>query len=372
MGRPSDNPSPRLRARAFGATLLAAVAVLCALQAAVAEAVPRSFFGVSAVRPNAADYHRMGDMGVGSVRIEIAWGQVQPKRNADFNWNVVDQRFRRAATFGVRPQPILFGSPPYISGGEYGHVVAPVKRKAHRKAWQRFVTATAERYGPDGAFWRQSPGLNSKLAPGNWIIWNEQNARNFWHPKANPREYATLLRISRSALDEVNPEISITTGGMFGYPKKKKVSLPAKKFLKQLYRQKRMKKVIDAVSLHPYATALGGVKKQVKDARKILKRSDRTAGIVIGEIGWASGGKPKNNFLIKSKSKQRTLLKRAYGLFLKKRKNWNIRNVFWFTFRDNHEAEVCVWCPKAGLLNHKGKLKPAGKAYRGLINRHAR
>ena len=373
MGRLSDSPSPRVPARlrsrlAPAAGLALALGVLL-VAAGPASAVPRSFFGVSAVQPTPADFKQMSDLGIGTVRIEIAWGSVQPTRKSGYNWNAVDQRFRRAATYGVRPQPIVFGSPPYISGGEYGRVVAPVDRKGHREAWKRFVTAAAERYGPGGTFWLTSPVLDGDLAPRNWIVWNEQNARNFWHPKANPKEYATLLRISRNAFDAAEPSIRITTGGMYGFPKKS-TSLAAVKYLKKLYRERGVARAVDAVSLHPYSSGVGGVKDQVKDARKVIKRADPSAGIVIGEIGWASGGQPKSNFLIKSRSRQRDLLERAYRLFLDNRGSWNIRSVYWFTFKDNRDAEVCIWCPKAGLVNEKGKLKPSGQAYRGLIARH--
>jgi hypothetical protein len=371
MGLPTRRTNSRLPARIALRSLLAVAltAIGFAALAAPAGAVPKSFFGVSAVQPSAADFKRMGEVGVGTVRIEIAWGAVQSEKNAPYNWNVYDQRFRRAAAYGVRPQPILFGSPPHISGGDYGHVVAPVDRKSHREAWQKFVTAAADRYGPGGTFWLTSPTLDGDLAPKDWIIWNEQNARNFWHPSANPKEYARLLRLSREALDAAADGLEITTGGMYGFPKKG-TSIPAVKYLKRLYKEKRMTKVIDAVSLHPYSSGIGGVKDQIKDARKVMDRAGaRNAQIVIGEIGWASGGEPKNNFLIKTKSRQRALLERAFRLFLDKRKSWNIRNVYWFTFRD-HTADVCIWCAKAGLLNQKGKLKPAGESYKGLVQRH--
>jgi hypothetical protein len=350
---------------------VAAAALSFAALAAPANAVPKSFFGVSAVQPTAGDFKRMGDIGVGTVRIEIAWGAVQAEKNGPYNWNVYDQRFRRAAAYGVQPQPILFGSPPHISGGEYGHVVAPVDSKGHREAWKKFVTAAADRYGPGGTFWVTSPTLDSNLAPEDWIVWNEQNARNFWHPSANPKEYARLLRLSREALDAAADGLSITTGGMYGFPKKG-TSIPALKYLKKLYKERGMKKIIDAVSLHPYSSDIRGVKDQVKDARKVMDRAGaRKAKIVIGEIGWASGGEPKNNFLIKSKSRQRKLLEQAFRLFLGNRKSWGIRNVYWFTFRD-HTADVCIWCAKAGLLNEKGKLKPAGESYQGLVARNTR
>jgi hypothetical protein len=251
-------------------------------------------------------------------------------------------------------------------------VKPPIESKNDRKRWQAFVRAAVGRYGPGGSFWKDHPHLDATLAPGDWIMWNEMNARNFWWPKVDPGEYAALLRISRKALDEVNPAISITTGGMFGSPSHEN-SMKATKFLKQLYRLNGIAPIIDSVSVHPYASGIGGVKSQIKDLRKVIKRAgDGGAGLLVGEIGWASGGTPKSYFLIKDKKAQKRLLKQSYRLFLKKRGSWNLRGAFWFSLNDYSGEEVCHWCPKAGLFSKKGKLKPSGKAYRSLVKKNAR
>ncbi len=363
----TNKPSPRKLSR----TLLPALAVaLCAAligAAAASAAVPRTFFGISAVRPSPNDYSGMASrVGAGSVRIEIGWPSVQASKHAAFNWNGIDQRFRRAAAFGLRPLPIVFGTPSFIDH-DPDHVTAPVHGKAERKQWQNFVRAAAQRYGPGGEFWRQSPALDSRLAPKNWLVWNEQNARAYWYPKASPKQYARLLRVSRKAFDDVDPDILITTGGMFGYPENKH-SMKAKKFLKRLYRQRGAKAAIDAVSIHPYAGNIKAVKKQVKDARFVMNQAgDHRAKLLIGEIGWASGGHPKNYFLIKNKKIQKRLLQKSYKLLLHKRKRWGIVGAYWFTYRDSKDDPVCNWCPKAGLLNKHGKFKPAGHAYKRLV-----
>ena len=373
---PSTNASPCARSRlprlalALLATLLAALAIASAAQAAA----PRTFFALSAVRPVPADFARMGQIGAGAYRVEIAWPSVQPQRGK-FNWNDVDKRFRQAATFGLAPQPIIFGAPEWVTGdGE--HVRGPVKEAHQRRQWKRFAAAVVRRYGPGGGFWTTS-ALEQNLAPRNWIIWNEQNARAFWHPKASPRQYSKLLEITREAFDSVNPALRMTVGGMYGYPIHEK-AMGAKVFLKKLYEVNGTRELIDGVSVHPYAGQINGVKKQTRQVRRVMNRAgDRRASLYVGETGWASAGRDTGsfNFLIKNKKGQARLLKRAYRFFLNKRERWRIRGVSWFTWRDfggDGGHEVCGWCPKAGLLNRRSKPKPAGKAFASLIEKHAR
>jgi hypothetical protein len=372
--RQVETVARRSRRTAVAATAFAA-AILCllALASLAQAAAPRSFFGLSAVRPVPADFKRMADLGAGAHRVEISWGSVQSKRNGEFNWNGPDQRFRRAATFGLRPTPIVFGSPSFATG-ESKHIRPPVKSRAAREGWKKFVTAAVRRYGPGGTFWLGSPTLDPRLAPPNWIIWNEQNARAFWHPKASPKQYARLLRITRRGIDEVKPRVRMTIGGMYGYPGHAD-SMNAAKFLKRLYRQRRAKELIDGVSVHPYAGRLKGVKRQTRALRRVMNQAgDRSAALWIGETGWASGGSTKGGFqfMIKNKRGQARLLKQAHRFFLNKREQWNIRRVFWFAFRDYGGDPVCSWCPKAGLLNKRSQMKPSGKAYTRLIGRHVR
>ena len=367
---PCKSPN-RSRARRLPALAVVALLLLTIGVSSAAAAVPRTFFGISVVRPNASDFKGIANkVNAGSVRIEIAWPSVQGKKNAPFFWDNIDKRFRQAATYGLRPQPVLFGTPEFISHTP-GLITPPVRNDKQLKHWQSFVRAAAKRYGPGGSFWDESPALNGGLAPKNWIVWNEQNARAYWNPKASPKKYAKLLAASRKGFDAADPGILMTVGGMFGYPENKN-SIAAKEFLKKLYRVKGAGKLIDAVSLHPYAGKIGAVKEQVSDARKVMDHSgDRNAKIIIGEIGWASGGSPKDYFLIKNKKGQDKLLKQSYNLFLHKRKAWGITSVYWFTYRDYGGNEVCNWCPQAGLLTKKGKFKPAGESYKKLVAKKA-
>lgn len=355
-----------LLAVALIATLLCSLAAAAPSQAAV----PSTFFSLSTVRPVPADYARISQIGAGAVRVEIGWPSVQPAKGADLNWRETDKRFRQAATFGLAPQPVIFGAPGFVTGDD-NHVRGPVQTASERRQWKRFAAAALARYGPGGEFWVSS-ALDQGLAPKNWIIWNEQNARAFWHPKAAPGEYATLLEITREAFDTVDPTVKMTIGGMYGYPIHPK-ALGAKKFLNKLYKRNGTKQLIDGVSVHPYAGQVSGVKKQVKMLRRVMnKAGDRSASLYIGETGWASSGRDTGafNFLIKSKKGQARLLKKSYNFFLNKREKWRIRGVSWFTWRDfgnDGGHEVCGWCPKAGLLNQRNKVKPAGEVFASLV-----
>jgi hypothetical protein len=366
---PSPRPTESRRRRrslasasALGLTLLS-----LAFTAAAEAAVPRSFFGLSAVRPTQSDFERMGESGAGSFRVEIAWPAVAQKKRGPLVWAGTDSRFLNAATAGLEPVPIIFGTPRFISG-DGRHVRGPVKGRAQRQAWEQFVEAAAQRYGPGGDFWTEHPTLDPGLAPVRWIIWNEQNARPFWHPAADPAGYAKLLRATRRGVDRVDPSLKLTVGGMYGFPRNSK-SISAKSFLKQLYRQPGAKQLIDGVSVHPYASGINGVERQVKDLRQVMDRAgDRRAYLYIGETGWASGG-PRRSFLVKNRAKQAKLLKRSYELFLARRERWRVESVFWFTWRDYPGDPICNWCPKAGLLNERGKLKPSGEAFEALIDK---
>lgn len=362
-------PKPATRITLLVLSLIVPLLASLAFAAPSRAAAPADFFGLTVVRPAEGDLQRTADAGSGLHRIEISWRVVQKELDGDYNWAPIDKRFIDAADAGMQPLPILFGTPEFVTKRE-GILVPPTRSKKFRQEWQRFAATAIARYGPGGALWTNSlfGGPDGSFAPDEWIVWNEQNARAFWHPKASPSEYAKLLKITRRAVRSQNEDIKLIVGGMYGFPQHEK-AMDAEPFLKRLYKQKNMAKAIDGVSVHPYAPGFKGVKKQVRTARKIMNKSgDGKASIYVGEIGWASAG-PEKSFLVKSKQRQAKLLNRSIGLLLKKRLKWNIHGVFWFTFQDYAGDPVCNWCPKAGLFNRKGKPKPAFEAWKKLVDR---
>lgn len=357
---------PRAGAIVVAAALLLTL-VWLGLRPAGAEAVksvPKSFFGTVAVGPTQQDFNKMGRGNVGSFRVIVGWRSIQKRRKGPYRWNGIDATMTRLAQNGVRPVPVLVGTPRFISKRD-DKIIPPTRSKRDRREWSDFVHAAVARYGPDGGFWTANPGLGGEPAR-DWLVWNEQNARPFWRPKPKPREYAKLLKISSKAIKDVDRGATVVTGGMFGEPQDSR-SLSAKSFLKRLYRVKAARGRIDAVSVHPYAGGLSGVKRQIKTARKIMNsHGGRNTQIQIGEFGWSTGG-PGNSRLIKSKRGQARLIGDAARLFANKRKRWKLESALVYLFRDLPEPIACQWCQKSGMFTNKGKAKPSWRAYKRVI-----
>jgi exo-beta-1,3-glucanase (GH17 family) len=109
---------------------------------------------------------------------------------------------------------------------------------------------------------------------------------------------------------------------------------------------------------------LGGVKRQVKSGRRIVKRAgDRKAGVWVTEIGWASDG-PPNNPYVKGLDGQARMLTRSLSLLERRRRTYRVRGVFWYAWRDKAGGSaICDWCGSAGLRKRDGSAKPSWDAF---------
>ena len=359
----------------LGAVLGAAV--LCALLAAAASApAPRGFFGVT---PQASlsdkDFEIMGDAKVGTLRFEMRWAGIDPtSASGDYDWAGADYVIGEAARNGVRTLPFIYSTPDWVAkrDGTCKHECGPFapRNGPARKAWKNFLEAAVERYGTRGEFWAEHPEIPSEPVRA-WQLWNEQNSPSFYKPRPNVKAYSKLLRTGHDAIIGVDRKAEIVLGGMFSTPLQgRKPAIAAWKYLKRLYRVKGAKRSFDGVAPHPYAAKL----KKAPGNRTVLaqlalfraamrKGGDRNADLWITEIGWSSenGGNPLN----RGASGQANRLEQAFKYFQKKRRKLNIRNVTWYSWRDNLAADVglCAWCPKSGLLEEDYDGKPSLRAF---------
>ncbi len=239
-------------------------------------------------------------------------------KTSGFNWDGLDARFRQAAVFGLRPQPVIvFGTPAFISSHDGNAVVGAGQGQeaAARPGWRSSARPSPLR--PRRLFWTQNPDLDG-AGP-------EQLARS--GTSRTPATSGTRRRarsstrsccaITRRAFDDVDPQLKITTGGMYGIPghRSRSTRRSSSSGCTGEGRQEGDRRGRPA----PVRSNVEGVKEQVKDARKGSSRGGDAARLVVGEIGWASAGKPKNYFLIKSKQGQKRLLSKTYKLLLNKR-----------------------------------------------------
>ena len=124
--------------------LLALAAAL--LAPAAAQALPRGFFGIAPQTPltdTDAGYMKAG--GITSVRWPLNWASVQPKKKGGYDWSSFDSAVAAAARHGLTVLPFIYGTPRWVAAKP---TTLPVLGGQARQAWQDFVKAAVERYGP--------------------------------------------------------------------------------------------------------------------------------------------------------------------------------------------------------------------------------
>ena len=189
--------------------------------------------------------------GLASVRMDCDWRRLETKPGSwDFSRfdAIVDEAEKR----GISVLPIL-SSPP-----------DGVKVWSDAR-WGDFVRRVAKRYRG------RIPAVE---------IWNEQNARSFWHAEPNAADYCSALKIAYEAVKGVAPEMTVSTGGFAGVPLD---------FIEAVYRAGGGK-YFDVMAVHPYderrmpETAL---ESRLKALRALMARyGDEDKEIWITELGW--------------------------------------------------------------------------------------
>jgi hypothetical protein len=360
----------RQKARAVAAAAVATLVALTVGAASSSAKAPASFYGVVPQTNLAgADFERMGQGKVGTLRTILTWSAIDPTAAADDNdWSSFDPIVLNAAQNGIEVLPFVYGTPTWVASGIDGNkcsakcVYFPPKSAAALAAWKTFVGDAIDRYGPNGEFWTLHPEV-TKDPIGTWQIWNEQNSETFYAPKPSAKGYAKMLAAASEAIDAHDPTAEIVLGGMAELAGSHK-AIPGSEYLTELYRVKGASQSFDGVAPHPYGATIGKISAQVESYRKVMKQAgDSGAGMWITEIGAgsASGG----NSLNRGTQGQASLLKEIYKYFLKQRNKMNIETVDWFSWMDSKQ-NICSWCASSGLLKKNGKAKPSYKAFTKL------
>lgn len=341
----------------------ASAAALALAGPAAARKGPPEFFGVvpQGSVPTRADFHRMGRAEVGTVRLVVNWKLIEPRDDA-WNFGSLDAYIGNLAAAGIRPFPVLFHTAPFVKSDD---LRLPVHSAKQKDEWREFVAMVVQRYGAGGEYWSteyklQHPGQR-RMPVTTWQVWNEENGPKHVNDP-NPAQYAELVKISHEAIDSRDAGADVVLGGMFGKPRGKG-GIKAPKFLRKVYKSAGVKEAFDGVAIHPYSPDIKGIKKQIKQIRKVLKqKKDKGADVWLTELGWGSSKKGR---LGVGKKKQSKLLRQSFKLALKKRGKWKIGGVMWYTWRDLPKSEApCDWCATAGLVKGNGtKAKPALKKY---------
>jgi len=316
---------------------------------------PRSFYGVMAADdPSAAEAARMGEGGVGTLRINLVWAWVQPDSPASFDWEHYDQVIGDAARGGIRVLPTIYGSPSWAAVGQN---YPPWQQNV--VAFGAFAAAAAQRYGTQGTFWAAHPDI-PRLPVIWWQLWNEVSSSNFWDATPNAKEYVDLLRVFRQGIRAGDPSGKILLAGLFPTPIAPN-SFEFRPFLRALYKR-GAKPLFDGAAIHPYGLNPQVAVQRVRAMRRVMsRRGDQRTPIWVTEVGWATDGLPGP--LTVSPEQQASYLVNTYRKLAAVRTLLNIAGVVWFSFRDRPGF---VWFDHTGLLTKQLDPKPSWTGFVSL------
>jgi len=375
-----EHRQPRLRRTGAWLAALAAAALLAAVSAPSAAALPAKFWGVvPQTETSLEQLQRLKRGGVGSMRIVISWPAAQPRRNGPISFGDFDAVVGNAASAGIEVLPFLYGAPRWAVPevpvpGSGGKVKAPkflpVRSGKQRSGWKRFVKAAIQRYGPNGSFWAQNAAL-PKRPIRTWQIWNEENFKYFV-ARPNPGEYGKLVKLSYAAVKGADRGARVVLGGMFARPieatrkRKPPQAYFAADFLEQMYkRTPGIKSKFQGVALHPYTGSYKRLTPYIEEFRRALKANrDAGKGLWITELGWSSQRPARNNSFAKGRGGQAAQLKGAFRLLRSKQGKWHVQRVYWFSVGDLRGS--CNFCDGSGLFGEGFVPKPAWNAFVGF------
>jgi hypothetical protein len=347
---------------------------------------PKGFFGIVPQTPGTEkDARYMAAGGIEAIRAPLIWPAIQPTRNGPYNWAAFDPIVEEAARQGLSVLPFVIATPKWLAKKE---TTLPIGNATQRKAYVKFLRAAVERYAPGGQFWvehsprkiheeqvkeQQGPVYElpgARLKPirkpmpiKTWQVWNEANFFYFAYP-VDPIGYAKLLKLSTPVIKGAEPGAKVILTGLFGKPSAgAKRGMPAAEFLQRIYSVPGIKRYFDGVALHPYAINSEQLEELVEEMHDVTVENHDRVPLYITEMGWGSQNDFHINAFEHGVRGQVEELKKAYAYLLANRTRLDVKQVYWFSWKDLPES--CSFCDSVGLFHYGPKFrpKPAWRAF---------
>lgn len=350
-----------MRARTISITLCTLVFAISLGSSGSAHAAGKNLFGVSAVPPPTAEQlQRMALGGVRTTRVHLAWSSIEPAPGAR-NWAAFDAQVANAARAGIRLLPFLYESPPWISPTAQA---PPIYSPEARSAWTRFLTDLTARYGTTGSFWTLHPEV-PRMPITDWQVWNEVNLRFFWGSRPSPAGYRDLVRLTAAGLRAGDSSAGVILAGLLPFKSVGVQSVAGPRFLQRLFKPRDMRKLVDAVAVHPYGKSPRVVLKGTEEMRVVLDDlGARKVPLWVTEFGWSTGGELWNVSPVRaSPEAQARRIAVSYRLMRKSAKRLHLQRALYFSFSDFDEPGIDYWSARMGLFGLDGQPKPAWFAY---------
>jgi hypothetical protein len=278
----------------------------------------------------------MASSGVESVRLTVAWWELEPTRGA-YTFAVLDRLVAAAArrrlavlvtvtepakwTSSRPDDPEWFRYPPRDSG-----------------AYGALMRQLVLRYGPAGSLWAQNPTL-PRVPIRQWQVWNEQTAPWHWRHRPWAPGYTRLLKAAYRAIHGADRGAKVVAGSLVAA----NASYAPWDAMRDLYRA-GAKGSFDLVAIHPFTNDKSSVRVTVDQTLEIVRRvraqmarrRDGRKQILLTEVTWpASAGRvPKQaQFGLETTPRgQAARLRAAYGRLVQVRRRLHIAQAYWYTW----------------------------------------
>lgn len=319
---------------------------------------PMGWTGLYPPERMAQSLDMMAEMGIGWVRLNWAWKDLQPQPGA-FDYSHYDTIIELAAQRHIQVLPVLAAVPAWSSTApddlkaKYGNL-SPIDRyrPQHIEDWLNYVRNVVERYDGDGI--DDAPG-SPRMS--YWEVWNEPNIALFWPPKPNAAEYKALLAATHDAILSADPTAKVVLGGLT----QGGVNADRSGYLQELY-DAGAALYFDVVSVHWYSyPKLGAapVQNAIETVRAVMNdNGDPSKPIWLTEIGWSDAPNAWNAPTV-SKEDVAKYLTAVYTAPLP------VEAIFWYNFRN-----IFLNSPDVehnfGLVYADFTPKPAFEAYKAL------
>jgi hypothetical protein len=311
----------------------------------------------------------MAHAGVGSVRAVFEWSSAQPYPRMDdvpaaerdryrleggvpTDWSQIDRQVAAAVRNGMGVLPVVMVAPGWSSRGHW-------TRPRSARAYGRFVGALARRFGPFGNFWVEHPEL-PRHPLRDWQLWNEPNFRDYWREQPFERRYIAFLRWARLELSRVDGRARVVLAGFANR------SWTA---LARLY-ERGAGRYFDAVAVHPFTRAVGGVIEILRRNRRVMRRyGDAGTPLMVTEVTWTSGpaGAEHASGSVMDEQGQAARVAQTYRALARARSRLRIERAYWLGWlsTDRGGEDIFNWAGLSRLREAGGvERKPAFHSFR--------
>jgi hypothetical protein len=293
-------------------------------------------------------------LGVGWIREEFRWPVIQPTKD-EWSFARYDALMESAARRDLRVLPVLIQSPRWLTA-------QPFELPPDTKAWGRFVSHVVSRYGTDGSFWQAHPGLDARLAPTTFELWNEPYYPQFSSGGPNPGRYAALVRTGVTAGRQANPDARFLVAAEASYTT---ASNTVGNWLDDVLKANpKLGRFIDGLAVHPYSTG-GPLNTSLPRVQQVMRVVDFNATLArygisqrpiwITEMGWSTcTARPA----CVTEAQQATYLRQ---LLLEAELRWPdlVKGIFIYRLTDIPAAGAADPQSSYGLETIDGRHKPA-------------